>query len=134
MKTFPAIVLAACIVAGSPAFARGGGASGGGMGHSMGGAAATQMTTRQAIGAPVQAGARDAVRSQKVERGIARNHQNAERQIARLQKLQAAIQNKLRWGAGAQTTKDLIEIKRIGQEIAGLQTGGTPGESTKAAL
>lgn len=130
MKTFPAIVLAVCTVAGSPAFAHGGG----GMGHSMGGGNATQMTTRQAIGAPAQVGARDAIRSQKAERGIARNHQNVARQIARLQKLQAAIQNKLRWGAGAQTAKDLTEIKRIGQEIARLQTGGTPGESTKAAL
>ncbi len=134
MKIFPAIVLAACIVAGSPAFAHGGGASGGGMGHSMGGGNATQMTTRQAIGAPAQAGARDAIRGQKAERGIARNRQNVERQIARLQKLQAAIQNKLRWGAGAQRGKDLTEIKRIGQEIARLQTGGTLGESTKTAL
>jgi hypothetical protein len=131
MKIFPAIVLAASIVAGSPAFAHGGG---GGMGRSMGGGNAAQMTSRQAIGVPAQASVRGAIRGQKAERGMDRNRASTERQIARLEKLQAAIQNKLRWGAGAQRGKDLTEIKRIGQEIARLQTRGTAGESTRTAL
>ena len=60
-----------------------------------------------------------------------------ERRVARLETLKASLESKLRWGrAGAQTARDLTELKRIGQQIARLQARGTAGEliATKAAM
>ncbi|MGO9674646.1 MAG: hypothetical protein ACLPSF_10860 [Methylocella sp.] len=92
-----------------------------------------QLTPRQAIGVPAQACDRGAIRSPKLDRGADRNRANVKRRIAQLQNLKAASQNKLHWGAGARTAKDLAETKRIRQEIARLQSREARGESIKTA-
>ncbi len=131
MKIFPAIRVVACLVASSPAFAHGGG-GGGGMGHSMG-AAPAQMTTRQTIEIPARAAARGAISGQKAERGFERNGAIV-RRIARLETVKASLESKLRWGAGVKTEKDLVELKRVSQEIARLQVRGGESIATKAAI
>jgi hypothetical protein len=129
MKIFPAIRVIACLVASSPAFAHGGGS--GGMGHSMGVAAPAQMTTRQTIVAPARAAARG-MSGQKAERGFERNGA-VMRRIARLETVKASLESRLRWGAGAKTEKDLIELKRVSQEITRLQVRSGESIATKAA-